>query len=67
MVLISKFVQGAVRMVRAASSGAELDIQSAKLAGTANLFSFFLFQHWFGGPHSEPSPAFLLNPRFQYW
>ena len=34
MVLMSKSVQGAMRMVRAASSGDELDVCPAKLAGT---------------------------------
>ena len=36
MVLMSNFVRGAVRMVRAASSGDGLDL-SAKLAGIDNL------------------------------
>ena len=34
MLLMSNFVRNAMRMVRAASSGDELDVQSAKLAGT---------------------------------
>ena len=34
MVLMSRLVHDAMRMLRAASSGDELDVQSAKLAGT---------------------------------
>ena len=44
MVLMSRFVRDAMRMVRAASSGNELDVWSAKLAGTdVIIFFFFLF------------------------
>ena len=36
--MMSMFVQGDMRMVRAARSGDELDVQSAKLAGRDELF-----------------------------
>ena len=42
VVLTSRFVRGAMRMVRAASSRKELDVCSAKLAGTGVII-FFLF------------------------
>ena len=41
MVLMSRFVHDAMRMVRAASSGDELDVSSAKLAGTDVAIFFF--------------------------
>ena len=43
MVLVSSFVRDAVRMVRAASSGNELDVYSAKLAGI-DVIIFYLQQ-----------------------
>ena len=42
MVLISKFVPDAMRLVRAASSGTELDVYSAKLAGEGVVLLFAL-------------------------
>ena len=42
MVLMSRSVRDALRMVRAASSGDELEVSSAKLAGPVVLKFFFL-------------------------
>ena len=42
IVLMSRFVRDAMRMVRAASSGNELDVYSAKLAGTDVTIFFFI-------------------------
>ena len=41
LVLMSRFVRDAMRMVRAASSGNESDVQSAKLAVTDVIIFFF--------------------------
>ena len=45
MVLVSRFVRDAMRMVRAAGSGHEVDVSSAKLAGTDVIIFFFFFFH----------------------
>ena len=42
MVLMSNLVRDAMRMLRAASSGDELDIQSARLVGDIIIYFFFL-------------------------
>ena len=44
MVLMSIFVHGATRMVRAASSNGELDVYSAKLAGIVVQQIFYLIR-----------------------
>ena len=43
MVLMSRFVRDAMRMVRAASSGDELGVSSAKLTGTDVTIFFIIF------------------------
>ena len=47
--LMSKFVQGATRMVRAASLGDKLDVETAKLAVTAVISSSSLLVYMVGG------------------